>query len=1165
MQCGATTAVSKSLALLSAARPVPALTSDDAELSPKPDPVVLANDTVLAALKRDWLDFRALTLPKGQQRQDAVSDYVRLLQREFASAPLLMVNDPRVSLLMPLWLDAARQAEARPSFVLMLPDPAASASSIMARAGLSADAAVALWLRYTLDAERNSRGNSRTILVAERFLKDPISTLDRAGAALGLSRTMLPDTTTRDMQDIADTRSLSSSVHLDAPLLDLAKEVHAVLAQGDDLPDVPAKLDDLRVDFDAAVPAMHPRAASGKYGGVVHKAQQSGASRATQDATTDSVAKLHPYAKTDADEIDSIKTDLDEATTMVAALLAQNRELTDQFERVAADLGSAKGDLARARRRPLKTLRDFLRFKALRGLSKASPPIPARMAQRFGRSAAKRDPNRSLLQPLENLAPGVAPVVIPTSASEYATHHAGRVARNPDWSDILVVSHDASRTGAPILALNLVRVLSHRHNVTTLCLRGGELLKEFREHSVAVWEAGKPTDEGPFFVHVLDDVIAEQPFAFAAVNSVEARHMLLPLRARGVPSVALLHEFASYTLPRSAYPNAISWADQTVFSTSLTLDNAVDTHHLTRTPTMHILPQGKCEVPTAARSPAERKLERTRLSELFRPNGESSRRFIVIGAGYVQIRKGVDLFIDTAMRVLNDPAGKNAIFVWIGAGYDPEKDFAYSVYLQDQLRRAGLTERVLIIPETPEIEAVYSLADALVLTSRLDPLPNVAIDAMCAGLPVLCFDRTTGIAESLTDAGLQDACVSGYLDTTDLADKLITLASSPQALDEVAEKVRTYAKVAFDFEAYAARIEKLAVSANDFPAILNEDAETIRASGRFRPDFCLEAQSRQGQLLDGIGTYIKRIRCGVYPRRPEPGFHPYIYAENLAGTLRPGADPYAEYLRRGRPEGPWMLPVIEGGGAASADMKPIPVRAALHIHAYYTDQLADVVQRLEKNATRPDLFVSVADDAGERAARKHFSRYSGTVASIMVVPNAGRDIGPFLTGFGPDLTRDYDFVGHVHTKKSTHLKNADVTADWVTFAYSGVLGGKRAGPMMDRILEAMAQDDRIGIAYPDDPNIMGWTENLQPAESLAQSMAVGELPKVFNFPIGTMFWMRSAALQPFVDLDLTWADYPAEPAPNDGTMLHALERLFGIVPQLQGWQTVVTNIPNTTR
>ena len=143
--------------------------------------------------------------------------------------------------------------------------------------------------------------------------------------------------------------------------------------------------------------------------------------------------------------------------------------------------------------------------------------------------------------------------------------------------------------------------------------------------------------------------------------------------------------------------------------------------------------------------------------------------------------------------------------------------------------------------------------------------------------------------------------------------------------------------------------------------------------------------------------------------------------------------------------------------------------------------------------------------------------------------------------------------------------NADVTADWVTFAYSGVLGGKRAGPMMDRILEAMAQDDRIGIAYPDDPNIMGWTENLQPAESLAQSMAVGELPKVFNFPIGTMFWMRSAALQPFVDLDLTWADYPAEPAPNDGTMLHALERLFGIVPQLQGWQTVVTNIPNTTR
>ena len=38
------------------------------------------------------------------------------------------------------------------------------------------------------------------------------------------------------------------------------------------------------------------------------------------------------------------------------------------------------------------------------------------------------------------------------------------------------------------------------------------------------------------------------------------------------------------------------------------------------------------------------------------------------------------------------------------------------------------------------------LADTLLLPSRLDPLPNVAVDALCEGLPVICFARTTGIA-----------------------------------------------------------------------------------------------------------------------------------------------------------------------------------------------------------------------------------------------------------------------------------------------------------------------------------------------------------------------------------------------------------------------------------
>ena len=85
------------------------------------------------------------------------------------------------------------------------------------------------------------------------------------------------------------------------------------------------------------------------------------------------------------------------------------------------------------------------------------------------------------------------------------------------------------------------------------------------------------------------------------------------------------------------------------------------------------------------------------------------------------------------------------------------------------------------------------------------------------------------------------------------------------------------------------------------------------------------------------------------------------------------------------------------------------------------------------------------------------------------------------------------------------------------------------------------------------------------ALELAQKMGHTKLPCGINFPVGSMFWMRSNVLKSFVDLNLDWVDYPAEPISDDGTILHALERLFGIIPILAGWKSAVTNIRGVTR
>ena len=275
-------------------------------------------------------------------------------------------------------------------------------------------------------------------------------------------------------------------------------------------------------------------------------------------------------------------------------------------------------------------------------------------------------------------------------------------------------------------------------------------------------------------------------------------------------------------------------------------------------------------------------------------------------------------------------------------------------------------------------------------------------------------------------------------------------------------------------------------------------------------------------------------------------------------------DPFADFLRNGLPEGPWLQKVVQVGG----NMKATPstgLRVALHVHVFYPDQLAGIVRRLNINASAPDLFISVVTLEAAAAAREALSAYRGRLVDLKITPNLGRDIGPLLTQFGRALCAGYEIVGHLHTKKSAHVADRSVANAWIMFLLENLIGGDRGGAMLDAILSRMALDSRIGIVFPDDPHVIGWTKNRRYANCLAARMKLGALPEQLNFPVGSMFWMRSTVLAKLVELELAWSDYSPEPLPIDGTIQHAIERLFGVLPATIGMSCAVTNVPGVTR
>ena len=736
----------------------------------------------------------------------------------------------------------------------------------------------------------------------------------------------------------------------------------------------------------------------------------------------------------------------------------------------------------------------------------------------------------------------------------------------PRRKTVLLVSHSASRTGAPILALNLIESLNAKFNVVSLILGPGPLIHHFQSISALACEL--PSGAGMAYEYeLLSHLNTRFQFEFALLNTMESRRVLPWLASIDVPTILLVHEFATnYAPAHHAVAHISTWATRLVYSSDLTLEDARHHYPALNEHRIHIIRQGRCSVPQEDDSQA-RDIERKRIQKLVRPADQAS-TIVVLGIGTAAIRKGVDLFIQTASEVIRTATSLQFRFVWIGQGMESALEPSeYCTYVLDQIRRSGLQDQIVFGGETSQVETAYSSADIFILTSRLDPLPGVAWEAMDHGLPVVCFDHATGTVEFLQESGLRETCVARYLDTSDMASKIVELANDPPLRQRIGQGLRQRVMDELSIQPYVKQLLEVADLAIEQEKKLKKqqelDIQTIIDSNLFRQDF-FSARGHLTQLPSDVRDYVRFWAKGPSKRKALPGFHPGVYQASHPSDTNP-CDPLAHFIRAGCPAGAWMQTII--GPDQDIDTSKIPIgneRVALHIHAYYPELLPSILERLEHNRIRPDLFISTCSQEARKEIIQALKDRGLSWVSLRVVPNLGRDIGPFLTEFGQTLLDQYDIVGHVHTKKSMHVLHRSFLDRWNDFLLHNVLGHSDC-PMADTVLTRMRKDPSIGLVFPDDPHVIGWGLNLPEAQKLARQLGLSKLPEQFNFPVGTMFWARTHALEQLFNLKLGYEDYPREPLPIDGTLLHAIERILPIVATSNGYKVALTHIPGVTR
>jgi glycosyltransferase involved in cell wall biosynthesis len=713
---------------------------------------------------------------------------------------------------------------------------------------------------------------------------------------------------------------------------------------------------------------------------------------------------------------------------------------------------------------------------------------------------------------------------------------------------ILVASHEASRTGAPLVGLNVGARLADTHNVISYLGKSGPLQEEFASHSCALAVAPlSPLDAEYLLVHLK----AAYRLAAVLLNSVETSPFAQAALQADLPSVALVHEFAEYTLPPGRMSDVIESVDRIVTPARLICDSLQAEALATRSGhanNIEVQPQGY--LPHLPEDEADADLTRDEILVQVGAEGRTDVK-LVLGAGYVQMRKGVDLFVQIAGEVRR-LFGDDFRFIWVGDGYFPKSDLHYSAWVADMVRRLDLDQHVFFLPPQSSLDALFALSDVFLLPSRLDPFPNVALDAFKAGRAVVCFDRATGVAETLRDAPGRKAAVGAaveYCSVTQAAEALVQLfkpAEAKRALGNAG-----LAKRQFDFGGYMGVIAAQLARAAALRDEAMQATQAIIDSGLFDASFHenMAPPVEPSMLRAAVRTYVARGQKGLLRYNPRPGVNEGAARLRLA---QPGP---ALDLHGAAPTHRCVKLTNKTGSkdtrpGASVDASGL--RAALHLHLHYPELAAEFVTRLTAARMKLDVIVTTTSDARRLEIEYAFRGYKGGSTRYLVAPNRGRDIGPFLTEVGRLVgAGEYDVIGHLHGKRSLAV-DAGLGDRWRSYLLDTLLGG-------DEMLSLFERDPRLGLVFAEDRHCVGWSKNWDTAAALAARMEPSPtLPQWPIFPIGTMFWARPAALAPLWALGLGAADFPAEPAPYDGTVLHALERMLPAICEAagHGWCTV---------
>jgi glycosyltransferase involved in cell wall biosynthesis len=318
----------------------------------------------------------------------------------------------------------------------------------------------------------------------------------------------------------------------------------------------------------------------------------------------------------------------------------------------------------------------------------------------------------------------------------------------------LVISHEASNSGAPRMLLEVLRGVREAQGEGWSCEfllgRGGVLLPQFAEI-------------GP--VHILAHRWAEpKTFAAGLYRKFIDRPWSMPWRLRGFIGLCqgrnfdliynntatngyLVPAVRSLESPVLTHVHELGYAMQR-FNTTTSLRQTLDNtdHFLAVSPAVAvdlqvqgvaseritITPNFITKLPAEADDAARR--------EARAALGLSQTAAVVVGCGHIDWIKGTDFFVEVA-GALAQLTQRELIFAWIGG----ESDAGFARKVKHLVRRLKMNNVVRFVGPVRDPTSWFSASDLVTVTSREESFSLVALEVGALARPVVGFSGARGL------------------------------------------------------------------------------------------------------------------------------------------------------------------------------------------------------------------------------------------------------------------------------------------------------------------------------------------------------------------------------------------------------------------------------------